>query len=325
MGIFALGCLRDKFATNVKVAGCGGATNVDESWIVDKMSRRAISPHPTSSTSLFDESSYAACLDVTPLVVYAIRHCGSNRDAFRRILDQRVRFSREMSFMWDDPPRRLRYTLDNRSPRAKRQTQLRRIVNDCTFVGSMQRTRPTRGDRSLRIVDVVDDARDILTTRTFGIAISPNLVEFDYDEGEGEIKAMKWLARQVDVATRVLMARDNDVFVYSLAHNMRPGTKPILIFHEKSGELLDCWTTMTRERGDRCWLLVFWLSMCLGNDFAHGFVDKSVCSTGRYLDRMLVFFRDEAMSAEADQRDIRGGAARRDRRLRRRSALVQRR
>lgn len=46
--------------------------------------------------------------------------------------------------------------------------------------------------------------------------VETNRVEFDYSEGEGEIKVINWLANYKN-NQRLILAKDNDVFIYVLS------------------------------------------------------------------------------------------------------------
>lgn len=104
MGIFGFGTIRDKFTEVIEL-----------------------------------RCPYAACFDVTPMVVHAIRNNVTEAD-FMAALQHRIANCKEMRFLRSNPPTFLRYTLDNRSPRAKRQTQLQRIVESKSLLARMMTT-----------------------------------------------------------------------------------------------------------------------------------------------------------------------------------------
>lgn len=64
------------------------------------------------------------CFDVTPIVVNALRNV-LTIETFGKTFVDRMLISNEYTFLRHITPLELHYTLDNRSPRAKRQTQLR--------------------------------------------------------------------------------------------------------------------------------------------------------------------------------------------------------
>lgn len=243
MGIYGFGSLRDRFATIANVK----------------------------------RDRYVACFDVTPMVVTAVRN-SSTIDEFEQIFRYRIQTCRESAFLRKNPPLIVHYTLDNRSPRAKRQTQLQRIMDSQTIVsrvivpfsddfGKSHRydsasssiaitdkesssssrrvavkfaenieNRPIDASanyvdkttiditkefeiprQQLRVHDVVDVVRRVLLTPIFP---STTTIEFDYDEGEGEIKVLNWLTDRCNEdpsIDRLVMARDNDVYVYLLS------------------------------------------------------------------------------------------------------------
>lgn len=67
-----------------------------------------------------------------------------------------------------------------------------------------------------------------------------NRVEFDYSEGEGEIKAINWLTNYKD-HQRLILAKDNDVFIYVLS-------KYINCTSEREIPVVDSSTTITSSK-----------------------------------------------------------------------------
>lgn len=82
---------------------------------------------------------YVACFDITPIVVYAIRQ-SSNEDKFGNLFHHRMNGCREISFLRDCPPYALCYTLDNRAPRTKRETQRQRLIQAQSIMTCITKT-----------------------------------------------------------------------------------------------------------------------------------------------------------------------------------------
>lgn len=382
MGIYGFGSLRDRFATIANVK----------------------------------RDRYVACFDVTPMVVTAIRN-SSTIDEFEQIFRYRIQTCRESIFLRKNPPLILHYTLDNRSPRAKRQTQLQRIMDSQTIVSRViapfsddsvksQRYDSTSSEKSppstritdddelssrrivvkstesvenhpvnastnrvdkatsdvtkdfeiprqqLRVHDVVDIVRRVLLAPIVSIFPDTTTIEFDYDEGEGEIKVLNWLTDRCNEdpsIDRLVMARDNDVYVYLLSRlrdvasfsatdsgssetqrkrrrddstrdsrifgttydiderHLFDKSGRYLVYHENSDTVLCCWNNIPRDSASKTWLLQLWLSVCFGNDFVHGLLDKSTDVIQRYYDvlerdflRYSKYFRTLNSQAFAD-------------------------
>lgn len=356
MGIYGFGSLRDRFASLAYV-----------------------------------RQKYIVCFDVTPMVVTAIRN-STNIEEFTNIFRHRMLHCKEMVFLQNNPPLMVHYTLDNRSPRAKRQTQLQRAFESQSLISRI--TAPwitsskkitkneTQDDKygnndnkstiktsnaktvhrknkeeneeptlpsnstyveaqdkvtiveyvqqqqfSLRISDVVDVVKEILLNCSEKIIQTNNekndddiatqrkmqkrtknvstVVDFDYDEGEGEIKVLNWLSEKYVEDSSIdllIMARDNDIYVYLLSklqnqHNTQSKINDqqrtykksksngrYLVYHESSNTVLYCWHNIPKDTVSKVWVLQLWLSMCFGNDFVHGMLEKSTEVVQRYYD-----------------------------------------
>lgn len=271
--------------------------------------------------------SYIVCFDVTPLVVKAVK-CSVSESEFEDTFESIVASCGEMTFFKRYAPLDICFTLDNRSPRAKRQTQIRRILEsksaitrlsdvccsnnvssattdattaredsfvfdaslarDDTVASIENNSQTTR--RALRISDLIGTIENIL--KRIGNVQSRNLL-FDYNEGEGEIKAIRWLTeRRCNVPNdciRVLMSRDNDVFVYALSYRSRVRCE-FVIYHEPSDSLLRCWDRFLMRFNDTCWVLVLWIAICFGNDYVYGIVEKTSDTMEHYFDRIVTAF-----------------------------------
>lgn len=109
MGIYGFGGLRDRFSEEVRLF----ASNESN---VNNLLR-------TNGESF----EYVACFDITPFVVKAAR-LSDNVDAYDQTFVTLLDDSNEIAFIRQYRPLELCFTLDNGSPRAKRQTQFRRLV-----------------------------------------------------------------------------------------------------------------------------------------------------------------------------------------------------
>lgn len=130
----------------------------------------ALRSHVTSivSTTSFQCGQYVVCFDITPIVVYVICNC-TTADEFALEFTHRMRASREIRFLRKYPPYALCYTLNNKSPRAKRETQIARMIDSNPVVNRMTVTsysltadKPVMPVRVLRICDVAHRIREIL-------------------------------------------------------------------------------------------------------------------------------------------------------------------
>lgn len=163
---------------------------------------------------------------------------------------------------------------------------------------------------SMRIASLASRTKRLCTGRYAQLAIRS--FEFDHTEGEGEIKCIRWLAKtercSLDIS-RVLMARDNDAYVYSLAVGARSlsicpvkrvvdsrvstfdvAQSMFLIFHEPSGILLRCWRNLLNAYGSKSWVLILWIAVCFGNYYVIGIIDKSFDSIERCFDNIMKHF-----------------------------------
>lgn len=276
-----------------------------------------------STQSSVEAGRYAACLDVTSAVVHTIRNC-DNVEQFRALFSRVLWTSRELRFLRGCPPQTLCYTLDNRAPRAKLQTQVQRMLDANSFLlrvsnaalASSEVTtssdRDGRGEEStstttaidasrlpqsrlsqrhLRIRHVLGVIRDVVLSREFHLA--SDAVLFDCTEGEGEVKGFRWLCTQRQCDDKLLMSRDNDVFVYALStmQYLRANQRArFLIYHEGSERVLSCWDALLAKHRCKCWVLLLWLSICFGNDYAYGVLRRPSLDTDRCFGEILNAF-----------------------------------
>lgn len=290
MGIIGFGALREEFCV-----------------------RRTFFEEKKSNNDNDDAVKYIACFDVTPFVIYAMRSnaVAFDRNCFERVFVEKINESNEMRHLRSCRPQILRYTLDNGSPRAKRHTQLRRMteVPLLTRMLSSSASSDVCGDAqkkegSLRIVHVATAVRNVLTSDP-SFTLGVERTEFDFDEGEGEIKAINWLMSQQRFRKKLIMSRDNDVYVYVLSKlttspAIAISTIDLLVFHERSRHVYECWHEFDNVRAS-CWIFVLWLSICYGNDYAYGIINTNTCAVSRtYAFIKTLFFRTYRNIAEFD-------------------------
>lgn len=158
---------------------------------------------------------------------------------------------------------------------------------------------------TVRMYEVVPVVRYVLTRGEFSrVAIDSTF--FDHSNGEGEIKAFSWLMRQDEKFVRLIMVRDNDVYVYSLAtyiHRAITSTMlfaDILVFHENTRSIIRCWDDLYARLQNRIWIFILWISICFGNDYATGILEKSLCSHQAHFDYLYNY----AVSNKRIRRDI---------------------
>lgn len=292
MGIIGFGSLREEFCTR----------------------RTLFEEKNLKSSSGNDDVKYIACLDVTPFVVYAMRSnaVAFDRKCFERVFVEKINESNEMRHLRSWRPQILRYTLDNGSPRAKRHTQLRRLTEIPLLTRMLSSSSSSdvcggetqKKEGSLRIANVATVVRNVLTSDprfTLGI----ERTDFDFDEGESEIKAINWLMSQQRFRRKLIMSRDNDVYVYVLSKlttspAIAISTIDLLVFHERSRYVYECWHEFDSVRAS-CWIFVLWLSICYGNDYAYGIMNTNTSAVSRtYAFIKTLFFRTYRNIAEFD-------------------------
>lgn len=360
MGIYGFGHLRDKFSTVVLDANSRMfVANIRDNFVAvaranDGAAAAAVNDSAvtlndcTEARSVSNQlcnnilnvangrsSGFVVSLDVTPFVVHALQ-MSSNVSQFRQRFVRLLRASNEMDLLRLFRPTKIYFTLDNKSPRTKKQTQLQRAVDSQSTLtkihdmcvierhkitdvtdSTMEATTTAAANVAavpppsqiirpiVRMYEVVPIVRHILTRGEFS-RIAIDSTYFDHTNGEGEIKAFSWLMCQEEKFVRIIMVRDNDVYVYSLAMYVHrsiadaaatdaatmlcssssslsmssPPSTPmdILVFHENTRSIIRCWEDLYANLQNRAWIFILWISICFGNDYTTGVLEKSLCS-----------------------------------------------
>lgn len=227
--------------------------------------------------------------DITHIVVQCL-HDSTNKSTFIKLFQVRFNNCLEMNFIRSNYPKYIFLTLDNRSPKSKRQTQQKRLLNNLPLVERI-RTSGNVVVPKIKIRDVWDILRDYLLNDVFtSEKFSKTIVNFDVNSGEGEMKAINFLKEFVNTSdAKIIMSRDNDVFVYLLGLHDKIDLQNFLIFYEqnKISRLLRCWTDIPKGYS---WILVLWLGICYGNDYTYGFFEKNTnVLSGKFVDILNYF------------------------------------
>lgn len=210
--------------------------------------------------------------DITHIVVKSI-HSSINVIDFKKIFERKFFYSSEYCFIIQNSPLYLILTLDNKSPKAKKQTQLRRIINTTSTINRIINSR-NKNYKKIFIKDIFHFIENFVNN-LLKVKLPNTIIKLDYDEGEGEIKALNNLTFYNNM-TKIIMSRDNDIFIYLLNQLdlINDNSDLIYVFFERSSFskiLLECWRNMPKGYG---WLLIFWLGIIYGNDYTYGIFEK---------------------------------------------------
>lgn len=230
--------------------------------------------------------------DITHLIVLCLQNTNDVKN-FITIFRNRFFLSAEYTFIRQYRPLELFVIVDNKSPCAKRQTQKKRILKKTSIIERINFSKKPVCEKRLTLLDVRDSVESFFLKEAFSQAfLNSTKIHFNIDEGEGELKAINVLMNtKHEDSLRVVMSRDNDVFIYLLGLRDRWfNLDRYLIFYEtnRSFLLLRCWQNIPVGYA---WVLVLWFGVCYGNDYTFGLFEKNVnVLSGKFSELICYFF-----------------------------------
>lgn len=323
MGIYGFGYMREKFSKisrdlNERI-GTFDVTKKSPAVIRHMLTNWRNGGEDEGDNSNDLPRRMAVCIDITPFVIQTLKLVRTFAE-FETCLGRMLNASNELEFLRRNRPHRLVYTIDNRAPRAKRHTQIQRNVESTSTVSRMYRCAATAVDttavakhldtKRLRLHQIFHNIQNVLGQSTFQLGIEDTVI--DCTVGEGEMKAVLWLYRNGGDYQSIVMARDNDVYIYVLSILLRKywydqpivspcDIKPIFIFHEHTRTTLICWSELFLRLRGKCWVFILWMSICFGNDYAHGILERSLCSYVTHFDFLQKYIMDRNISSKLSE------------------------